>query len=1016
MTTIVLDNPSASAADNVARIKAAVAQAYQAYMADPNKAQVTVQLGAGTWVVTGDKNNASAGAIELPSGIHLTGSGAHDTVIKLEDNFNGRINGLVRTALDTVENVTVSNLVLDGNRANNIGHQAGFICGIKEDGTGRTQTNITIDGVEAKNFTAYGINPHEVTYNMIVRNSVAHNNGLDGFVADAVRGGLYENNVSYDNDRHGFNIQNATQNLILLNNEAYDNGFRYMADGELSGGAGITIQRGDIAPDGSTTIPWVSGIQIIGGSYYNNGKEGVLVKLSEYVLVSDVDVYGNQRQGIRIEGSAFTTIQDSRIYNNSQEADNLYDEINIRLRVDPVTGLTYYATDTVITDSFIYSDGFINARWGIREEPTNDDGGPTRTVVFNNTIYGTDTGYISIPGLLNPVMGTNGDDRLGGLSDPIKGTAGADEMRGFDGNDTYTVNHTGDVVIEQAGQGADHVFSSVKFTLGANIENLTLTGTANLNGTGNDLNNAITGNSGSNTLKGGAGEDTLDGAGGNDSLDGGDGNDTYYVDSAGDIVVEKLNGGAGGIDTVFSSVSYVLPSQVENLTLLGSAHLNAAGNASANVLTGNSGNNILDGQGGADLMTGGAGNDTYYVNHTGDVVVEGSGGGNDTVYSSIAYTLSQFVENLILQGVAVVGAGNDLNNVIIGNGVGNKLFGYGGNDTLTGGLGNDTLDGGADTDTAVFSGKRADYTISGSLDSRTVAHGSQGTDTLLNVEILQFSDGRLVGDVWEPIPVNQVDQIVTRTGTSRSETLTGSDSINVTKGMGGNDVITGRGGNDSLYGGDGNDKVYGDTGNDRVYGDNGNDWVYGGSGDDRVYGGSGHDRLYGQGENDILSGGSGNDSIDGGAGSDRVYGDSGQDRIYGGLGDDRIHGGAGNDILYGNSGRDIFVFDTRLGNARTDRSVNFDTVMDFNPKYDSFWLDNAIFKKLGKGSASSPVQLNKEFFTVGSKAREKDDYLIYDKKTGILSYDADGSGSGQAVEFAKLSKGLALTYKDFFVV
>jgi Ca2+-binding RTX toxin-like protein len=110
------------------------------------------------------------------------------------------------------------------------------------------------------------------------------------------------------------------------------------------------------------------------------------------------------------------------------------------------------------------------------------------------------------------------------------------------------------------------------------------------------------------------------------------------------------------------------------------------------------------------------------------------------------------------------------------------------------------------------------------------------------------------------------------------------------------------------------------------------------------------------------------------------------------------------------------VFSSRLGTSTTDRKVSFDTISDFSVRSDSLWLDNAIFRKLGSGSTSNPGDLNREFFTTGSKAREKDDYLIYNKKTGVLSYDADGSGSKAAVEFAQLKTGLALTYKDFFII
>ena len=208
MTTIFVANATGNATQDTAAIKAAIQEANKIYLANPSGGQVKVQLAAGTYVVTGDKTNPSAGPVELLSGVELTGSGTHASTIKLEDHFDARINGIVRTALADVHNATVSNLIIDGNRANNTtgdparDHQAGFICGVKAD-SGQTQSNITIDNVEAMNCTAYGINPHELTYDLTIRNSVSHNNGLDGFVADGVVRGVYENNVAYANDRHG---------------------------------------------------------------------------------------------------------------------------------------------------------------------------------------------------------------------------------------------------------------------------------------------------------------------------------------------------------------------------------------------------------------------------------------------------------------------------------------------------------------------------------------------------------------------------------------------------------------------------------------------------------------------------------------------------------------------------------------------------------------------------------------------------------------------------------------------
>ncbi|MBL0407447.1 hypothetical protein JKG68_26370 [Microvirga aerilata] len=200
-----------------------------------------------------------------------------------------------------------------------------------------------------------------------------------------------------------------------------------------------------------------------------------------------------------------------------------------------------------------------------------------------------------------------------------------------------------------------------------------------------------------------------------------------------------------------------------------------------------------------------------------------------------------------------------------------------------------------------------------------------------------------------------------------------------------------------------------------LIGTQGNDTIRLGQGLNRHLG-AGNDTIEGLGGRDVLGGAGGDDTIHGGAGSDKLYGEGGEDWLHGGSLSDTINGGAGNDLLYGGVGRDIFVFSSKLGTSRTDRKVNFDKIADFSVRDDSVWLDNAIFKKIGSGSSSKPGKLNKEFFTVDSRAREKDDYLVYNKKTGVLRFDADGSGSKVAVEVAQFKKGLALTFKDFFVI
>lgn len=297
-------------------------------------------------------------------------------------------------------------------------------------------------------------------------------------------------------------------------------------------------------------------------------------------------------------------------------------------------------------------------------------------------------------------------------------------MIGGAGNDTYVVDNADDFVDEASyqGGGVDTVLSSISFNLAdsahvlGEVERLTLTGTANLNGTGNAADNVITGNAGSNVLDGGAGTD---------SMAGGMGNDTYIADIVGDIVSEAAS---AGTDTVYfngASGTYVLRANVENLTLGGSAAISGTGNGLSNVLHGNGADNTLSGGGGndtlnggdgVDTLIGGVGNDTYVVDDAGDTVDEATGGsGIDTVQSAVNFSLIAdgahvlgLVENLILTGAASTsGTGNALDNFVSGNAGNNILFGAAGDDTLIGNNGSDTLIGGTGKDD-LFGGAGAD--------------------------------------------------------------------------------------------------------------------------------------------------------------------------------------------------------------------------------------------------------------------------------------------------------------------
>jgi Ca2+-binding RTX toxin-like protein len=154
------------------------------------------------------------------------------------------------------------------------------------------------------------------------------------------------------------------------------------------------------------------------------------------------------------------------------------------------------------------------------------------TVTLSNATNGATITTATATGTINndDFIGTSGPDTL-------VGTSGADAMTGLAGNDTYTVNNAGDLVIEALNQGTDTVQAAISYTLPNNVENLLLTGSGNLNGTGNGLNNQITGNSGNNNLNGAAGNDSLNGAAGNDTLNGAAGRDTLTGGTGTDIFI-----------------------------------------------------------------------------------------------------------------------------------------------------------------------------------------------------------------------------------------------------------------------------------------------------------------------------------------------------------------------------------------------------------------------------------------------------------------------------------------------
>ena len=501
------------------------------------------------------------------------------------------------------------------------------------------------------------------------------------------------------------------------------------------------------------------------------------------------------------------------------------------------------------------------------------------SLVQNLTLSGTAGADVLAGGSGNDTLsGLAGNDSLSSAAgnDLLDGGAGIDTMFGGTGNDTYIVDNTADAITELANEGTDLVQSSVTTTLAANVENLMLTGTGLINGTGNTLDNILAGNSANNTLNGGAGNDTLNGGAGNDTLLGGAGNDTYAVDVATDVVTEAAN---EGTDTVLSAVTWTLGSNVENLTLTGMSAINASGNTLANVLTGNSAANTLNGDLGADTLVGAAGNDTYVVDNNGDVVTELANEGTDLVQSSVSNTLAANVENLTLTGTWVIsGTGNALDNVLTGNGVNNTLTGGAGNDTLDGGLGADSLIGGAGNDLYFVD-------AAGDVVSEALNEGTDTVQSLVTWTLVSNLENLTLGGT----------AVINGTGNTLDNMLIGNSANNTLTGGAGNDTLDGGLGNDTMIGGVGNDTFVVNVATDVVTEalNEGTDTVQSAvswtlvsnlenltlTGSSVINGtGNAFDNvLSGNGANNTLTGAAGNDTLDGGLGTDSLVGGAGND-------------------------------------------------------------------------------------------------------------------------------------------
>lgn len=481
----------------------------------------------------------------------------------------------------------------------------------------------------------------------------------------------------------------------------------------------------------------------------------------EITFTPDADFYGaasfDYTVGDGVKTSTATVAINVGSVNDAPNvvADSAITEENEPLTIDASTLL---ANDSDIESDRLSIVEVSNAQHGLvtlNAETGNivfvPDEGFSGTASFNYSVSdGASSSTSTVTVTVNPkpggqtLTGTTGSDILmgGANDDRLDGGAGADTLIGGAGNDQYFVDDEGDVVLESNNAGVDTVNSSIDYTLGENLENLTLEGNA-IGGTGNVLDNIIIGNDEGNTIDGGTGADTLAG---------GLGDDLYFVDNSMDVVAEFEN--EGYEDIVISTVDYTLPENVEYLLLQGNARI-GVGNAGDNSLQGNEfnntlyggdGNDGLIGGGGTDTLLGGMGNDIYLIDDSTDVLIEYSGEGYDTVAALVDYTLGDNMEELYLlnEGFGITGIGNALDNVIQGNDNNNTLFGGQGTDTLFGDRGNDVLSGDAGADW-----------LSGGLGNDTyLFQAGWGQDTVnefdpnSNADTVLFDSGMSYDQLW----------------------------------------------------------------------------------------------------------------------------------------------------------------------------------------------------------------------------------------------------------------------------
>lgn len=655
-----------------------------------------VILPEGTFTLTGT-GKASDGCLRIYSNTEISGAGIGQTILKVADGWDSKITGMIRTPVnDVTENVVIRDLSLDGNRDNITADVDGIMTGVLP-GKDLYDNNILIERVEIHDVSRIAFNPHEQTHNLTVRDCVAHHNSWDGFVADFVVNAVYENNVAYANDRHGFNVVTHSNNVLLENNISYDNAQQ-----------GIVLQRGS----GSTSIDgWQDmlnhDILVLNNTVYDNGQNGILLKQVESNQVIGNNVYGNGEDGIQLEGT----------YGNVVDGNIIHDNGVYGIELRPYTG-SLPGSDTTF-DNLVINNTITAGKYAIRE--TGDS-------TVDNSFGGND---LVSGDLLLSDNATIIQDASGHLYEVLVYHVSQPDNYVDGVHDTLSNNTPTDPVVDQTTQ-SDPVIAEDQYLRGLSTDDTLQGGDGNdtIKGAGGD--DILYGGAGMDYLEGNSGDDILFGGLGADRLKGSAGTDTFAyrsLEEGGDVILDfrshetidltdVVKNFAGFThDNAFSDgyISYeqngsdvsvfldsdgskgdgdaVLFLTLENVSLssLGESNFALADHGITQTSTDNTATITTSPDTSSKLSS------TTDNSVTADAPAE-------TLSSQPLYLSGDSDNNTLIGGLAddtLVGRGGD--DVLIGHDGNDRLWGNNGHDVLYGGNGDDWMKGGEGADTFVLS-------------------------------------------------------------------------------------------------------------------------------------------------------------------------------------------------------------------------------------------------------------------------------------------------------------------------